>query len=89
MLDEGAPPAVAFEVAQDVVSANVDSEAVASDDALGRVRSVVGDDYCEHPAVRTAARALDALELSGGGMSGSGLDGDVRAAAVVGSGGVV
>jgi DNA-binding transcriptional MerR regulator len=82
VLDEGAPPAVAFEVAQDVVSANVDSEAVASDDALERVRAIVGDDYCEHPAVRTAARALDALELSGGGMTPSWLDAYARAAIV-------
>lgn len=85
VLDDGAPPAHAFEVAQDVVSANVDSEAPASDDALERVRAIVGDEYCEHPAVRTAARALDALELSGGGMTPAWLGAYARAAEIVAS----
>ena len=85
MLDDGAPPAHAFEVAQDVVSSNVDSEAPASDASLERLRGVVGDDFCEHPAVETAARALDALELSSGPMTPQWLDGYARAAAMVAS----
>ncbi|NQX03701.1 MerR family transcriptional regulator [Rathayibacter sp. VKM Ac-2856] len=85
VLDEDAPPAYAFEVAQDVVSANVDSEAPASADSLERVRARVGVEYCEHPAVRTAARALDALELSSGGMTPAWLEAYARAAEIVAS----
>lgn len=85
VLDEGAPPSRAFEVAQDVVSANVDSAAPASDQSLDRVRSVVGAASCEHPAVATAARALDALELSGGGMTPQWLASYARAADIVAS----
>ncbi|MCJ1694657.1 MerR family transcriptional regulator [Rathayibacter caricis] len=69
VLDSGAPPAHAFEVAQDVVSANADSEAPATEGSLERIRSLVGPMLCEHPAVTTAARALDALEASGGAMT--------------------
>lgn len=83
VLDEGAPPALAFEVAQDVVSANADSGAPASDESLDRLRSIIGDDDCDHPAMATAARALDALELSGGGMTQSWLESYSRAADLV------
>ena len=69
VLDSGAPPAHAFEVAQDVVSAHADSDSLATDASLERVRALVGPMMCEHPAVSTAARALDALEASGGAMT--------------------
>jgi DNA-binding transcriptional MerR regulator len=83
VLDSGAPPAHAFEVAQDVVSANADSEAPATEGSLERIRSLVGPMLCEHPAVTTAARALDALEASGGAMTPDWLERYEEAAALV------
>ncbi|KQQ00693.1 MULTISPECIES: MerR family transcriptional regulator [unclassified Rathayibacter] len=83
VLDRGDPPSVAFEVAQDVVSANADSATPATDASTERVRSLVGDTVCGHPAVVTAARALDALEVSGGAMTDSWLESYAEAARLV------
>lgn len=83
VLDEGAPPARAFEVAQDVVSSRADSDARPSDGALDRVQSLLGASVCEHPAMATAARALDALEAAGGTMTDDWLRAYAEAARIV------
>ncbi|PPG63362.1 MerR family transcriptional regulator [Rathayibacter sp. AY2B7] len=84
-LDAGVGPTAAFEVAQDVVSVSADSTASATEVSTRRIAEATGSDHCGHPAVATAARALDALQLSTGPMSAGWLEAYARAAALVAS----